>query len=114
MFRFFSKTGPRLREMTAAEVHDALARNEIALVDVRETAEFAAELIPGALSFPLSRFDPASLPSDGRPLVLHCLSGKRSAAAVAKCFGAGVPVDTHMKGGIAAWKQAGYPTRRPE
>ncbi len=99
------------RELSPKLVHDRLLRHEIVLVDVREPQEYAAERIPGALLFPLSTFDPASLPfSDGRPVVLHCGSGKRSAAALAACATAGVPVRQHMQGGIGAWKAAGLPT----
>jgi rhodanese-related sulfurtransferase len=44
--------------------------------------------------------------------VLTCLGGKRCAMAVAKCRQAGVPVNTHMRGGLGAWKAAGLPTTR--
>ena len=93
------------------QIHDAIARGEIVLVDVREPGEYAAERIHGALLFPLSTFDPAALPHDkGQPIVLHCGSGKRSATAFAQCRRAAVPVRAHMGGGILAWKAAGLPT----
>jgi rhodanese-related sulfurtransferase len=101
---------PHLHEMTPTEVHDALRAHRIVLVDVREPQEYVNERIHGALLFPLSTFDPAALPVDDRPVVLHCGSGKRSATAVAKCIAAGVPVTTHLKGGILAWKHARLPT----
>jgi rhodanese-related sulfurtransferase len=103
------------RELSPKLVRDRLLRHEIVLIDVREPPEYAAERIQGALLFPLSTFDPAALPlSGGRPVVLHCGSGKRSAAALAACATAGVPVRQHMQGGIAAWKAAGLPTLRPD
>ncbi|NWG52434.1 MAG: rhodanese-like domain-containing protein [Hydrogenophilaceae bacterium] len=96
---------------TAQNVHAALARGEITLIDVREPAEFAAERIHGALLFPLSTFDPAMLPQDPRkPIVFHCGSGKRSATALARCAAAGVSARGHMDGGLGAWKAAGLPT----
>ena len=98
-----------LKELTPVEVHDRLAAGEIALIDVREPAEFAAERIHGALLFPLSTFDPRLLPVGGRPLVIQCGSGKRSAMAVARCQQAGVAVNMHMAGGIGAWKAVGLP-----
>lgn len=101
---------PHLHEMTPTEVHDALRGREIVLIDVREPPEFTAERIHGALLFPLSTFDARALPVGGRRIVLHCGSGKRSAMAVAKCIEAGIPVDTHMKGGVQAWKHARFPT----
>ncbi len=101
---------PPLQEMTPSAVHDALRRQEIVLIDVREPQEYITERIHGALLFPLTTFDARALPADGRKVVLQCGSGKRSAAAVAKCIAAGVPVTTHLKGGILAWKHARLPT----
>jgi rhodanese-related sulfurtransferase len=80
------------------------------LVDVREPGEFAAERIEGAALYPLSSFDPAALPS-GR-LVFQCGIGKRSLAALQRYQAAGFSGGQHMQGGLAAWKQAGFPTRR--
>ncbi len=106
------RTTARVEELSPAQVHQALLRNAIILIDVREQLEFQAERIEGALFHPLSGFNPAALPVGDRPLVLHCRSGARSATAVARCIEAGVAVTAHMKGGIQAWKQAGYPTVR--
>jgi rhodanese-related sulfurtransferase len=100
---------PPLRELTPIEVHHALVRHEIVLIDVREPHEYVAERIHGALLYPLSTFDPAALPTGERPLVLQCGSGKRSALAVAKCQQAGIAVEAHLKGGIIAWKHARLP-----
>jgi rhodanese-related sulfurtransferase len=99
---------------TPAEISSAMSRGEIVLVDVREAQEFAAERIPGALLYPLSAFDPAALPAcpEGRRIVFHCGSGKRSEAAYEKAVRAGRAVSGHMGGGIAAWKAAGLPVLR--
>lgn len=87
-----------------------MRRGEIVLIDVREPAEYAAERIHGAMLFPLSTFDPAALPdADGKQVVLQCGSGKRSEMAFRKAAAAGVPVRSHMGGGIMAWKAAGLP-----
>jgi rhodanese-related sulfurtransferase len=97
-------------ELEPAEVSARMARGEVVLVDVREPNEIAAERIPGAVAMPLSRFDPAALPKG--EVVLTCLSGKRSAVALARCRQAGVGVNMHMRGGLMAWKAAGLPTTR--
>lgn len=100
-----------IRETDAATLSGQLKSGDVVVVDVREPHEYAAERIHGALLFPLSTFDPKALPADGkRAVVLHCGSGKRSADALARCAAAGVAVDTHLRGGIMAWKQAGLPT----
>ena len=101
---------PSLIELDPAEVSARMARGEITLVDVREPNEVAAERIPGAHAMPLSQFNPAALPQG--EVVLTCLGGKRSAMAVSRCRQAGVPVNTHMRGGLSAWKAVGLPTTR--
>jgi rhodanese-related sulfurtransferase len=97
-------------ELDPAEVSARMGRGEIVLVDVREPNEIAAERIPGAVSMPLSQFDPAALPKG--EVVLSCLSGKRSAMALTKCRQAGAAVTSHMRGGLMAWKATGLPTAR--
>ena len=42
--------------------------------------------------------------------MFQCGSGMRSAKAVAACETMGLSFDSHMKGGIQAWKAAGLPT----
>jgi rhodanese-related sulfurtransferase len=97
--------------MSPEETFAALSRGEIALIDVREPMEYAAERIHGALLYPLSTFDPALLPYDEkRPIVLYCGSGKRSATAFSAAAQAGASLRAHMRGGIGAWKAAGLPT----
>jgi rhodanese-related sulfurtransferase len=101
----------RLRELSPAEIHELMRKRSIVLVDVREQQEHAVERIDGALLFPLSSFDPSALPSpEGREVVFHCGSGKRSAMAVAQCLKRGFIHTAHMAGGIQAWKAAGLPT----
>lgn len=106
-------TSARTRDLTPLQVETALEAGEILLIDVREAAEFAAERIAGAVNVPLSAFDPTALPDAGdRTIVLQCAGGKRSAMAVDQCRRAGAVIETHLAGGLAAWKAAGLPTRR--
>jgi rhodanese-related sulfurtransferase len=114
MFSLFrSKAGTALREMTPREVKDKLDRKAITLVDVREESEWRAGRIPGAVHVPLSRLEAGAvkIPQD-RPVVLHCLSGARSARALAACQKLGLPIDTYMAGGISSWSSQGLPVER--
>lgn len=97
-------------DMSPAQVRGLLEKGEILLIDVREPAEFAAERIHGALNFPMSTFDPHALPDQPDRIVFQCGSGKRSAMAVTRCQSAGLHVDAHLAGGIAAWRAAKFPT----
>ena len=99
-----------LRDFLPGELRDALARQEVVLVDVREHGEHQAARIDGALLQPLSSFDPANLP-EGR-VVLHCAAGKRSRMAAELAAKAGVKVAGHLAGGISAWMQAGLAVSR--
>ncbi len=99
-----------MRELSAPELKAALDRGEVQLIDVREPSEYAREHIPGAASMPLSTFDPGDLRRQaGKRLVVHCLSGTRSAQAIEKLAAAGMTDVANFAGGIGAWKQAGYP-----
>jgi rhodanese-related sulfurtransferase len=100
-----------IKNLDAADVARLLKDDAIVLIDVREPSEYAAERIHGALLFPLSTFDPHALPDSGsRTVVFQCRSGGRSAKAVAACQSAGLLHDSHLKGGIQAWKAAGLST----
>lgn len=102
---------PKTKDLTPHQVRAALDAREILLIDVREPEEFAAERIEGALNVPLSTLDPRALPdAGGKAVVLHCAGGKRSGMAIEKCRAAGQAIDTHLAGGLAAWKAAGLPT----
>lgn len=99
-----------MENWTPQQVADALAKDEIILVDVREPGEYEAERIRGALLYPLSTFDPAGLPlGQGKTVVLSCKSGGRSGQAVQACMGAGLDVTAHLASGIEGWKASGLP-----
>lgn len=99
-----------LQSIDARALKAGLDRGEIQLVDVREAGEYAREHIPGASLMPLSTFDPAKLVREpGKRLVVHCITGKRSAQAGERLLASGLPDVTNFAGGMAEWKQAGLP-----
>lgn len=100
-------------DFSPAELAQRLHDGAVTLIDVREPHEHQAERIAGAVSMPLSGFDPHALPQNpARPVVLHCARGGRSADALARCRQAGVGVAGHLAGGLAAWGAAGLPIVR--
>ncbi len=104
---------PAVKNLTVEEVKAGMEAGKIMLVDVREPDELAAESIPGALEMPLKSFDPKKLPDPGeKRLMFSCRSGNRSVTASLLAQEAGLPYDAHMAGGIKAWKEAGFETKR--
>jgi len=114
-----------VREVTTHEVlHIQRVGNPI--VDVREPEEFADGHIPGAVNIPLGRLEievnshPAVVEREGetrslreRPVVLYCLSGGRSARAVAALRRLGFANPVSLAGGILAWTGDGHPVAVP-
>ncbi len=99
---------PHVVDLDRETVKQGLRDGSIVLVDVREPHEFAAGHIPGALSCPLSAFDPSSLPTDKR-IVFSCAAGVRSVRAIEFAQAAGRDIREHYRGGFKDWIAAGEP-----
>jgi rhodanese-related sulfurtransferase len=78
-----------------------------ALLDVREPYEWDAGHAPQARHLPMGLLSLDGLP-EGRPLLVVCHLGVRSAAAVQALQRAGVEAK-NVSGGMAAWSAAGLP-----
>ena len=87
-------------------VKAAVENGSATIIDVREAHEFASGHIPGSINLPLSRFDPACVPT-GKPVIAVCLSGARSGQATSICARAGREDVTNFTGGIAIWRLQG-------
>ncbi len=102
---------PPVHDLTPEDVAKGLAEGRVLLVDVRELNETAVERYPEAVIVPLSAFDPSQIPDpQGRQVVFACRSGRRSVTASQAAQASGLPYDSHLAGGILAWKAAGLPT----
>lgn len=101
---------PRYKEIPAQRLAALLDQKQAILVDVREADEFAAGHVADAHSMPLSRFRASALPVDGdKAIILMCAAGRRSAMALEKAAAARPDIDTHLAGGLTAWRAAGLP-----
>jgi sulfur-carrier protein adenylyltransferase/sulfurtransferase len=100
-------------EITPQELRDLLdSGKKLALIDVREPAEWDIVHIDGAQLIPQSLINSgeglAQLPQDRMP-VLYCKTGVRSAEALATVKKAGFADAVHLQGGIVAWAQQMQP-----
>lgn len=106
-----NRSNQSLVDVDAITVQKWLDDDQAILVDVREADEFQDEHIPGAVPFPLSRFDATALPSaEDKKTVLACFIGGRSERAAELLFAAGHRKAFHLDGGLFAWKEAGLNT----
>src|SRR3974390_1090660 len=97
--------------LTPEQVAAGLREGRILLVDVGGLTEPPVEIYPEAVIVPLSSFDPATIPDpQGRQVVFACRSGRRSITASLAAQDRGYPYNTHLAGGILAWKAAGLDT----
>jgi sulfur-carrier protein adenylyltransferase/sulfurtransferase len=101
----------QIDEVDPSEVHE-LMHEGVAVVDVRETEEFAAGHLPGAKHVPRSYLESrieGVVPDRSTQVILYCQSGNRSAyAARTLTEELGYEHVRSMKGGITLWKDRGY------
>lgn len=105
-------TTPTVTVLEAAARLDAATDPRPVLVDVRERNEFALMRVPGSVLLPLSTFTTTydQLPT-GRPLLLLCAVGGRSARATDFLRANGYTDAVNVAGGITAWNHAGLTIR---
>ncbi|MFJ3895695.1 rhodanese-like domain-containing protein [Streptomyces sp. NPDC090083] len=106
----FRRSRPRVSvdqaySRTTGDTPDAI------LLDVRESSEWTAGHVPGAVPVPLSRLvagDGLPVEASDRQLVVICRSGHRSQQAAKLLTQRGRQV-VDVEGGMNAWAAAGYP-----
>jgi hydroxyacylglutathione hydrolase len=85
------------------------------VVDVRNSSEFAAGHLPGAVNVPLGRLAERldELPRD-RPLVVHCQGGGRAGVAIGLLASHGFADLHHLAGDYGGWSKADRPVETEE
>jgi rhodanese-related sulfurtransferase len=111
--RLFGTSPPEPRWVDVATLRDRLADSAPPLVlDVRGPDEFDGPLghIDGALNVPLPELagHQTEIARAGRPIVCVCLTDVRSAKAAVELAAQGVTEITVLRGGMKAWRAAGY------
>jgi len=108
----------RVQEIPVANAEQAI-RDADVLVDVRESDEFAAGHLPGAVHISRGMLEfkfsgaPALQPRDIK-IVLYCKTSGRAALAAAALHDMGYLNVQSISGGFDAWVAAGKPVAKPE
>jgi hydroxyacylglutathione hydrolase len=115
-FEHFIDSG-RVLESAASvgpeEANGMLESGEFILVDVRGTAEFEEGHIPGALHVHLGMIsDRVDDIPDGKPILVSCRSGARSAIGQSILLREGFGTVVNLEGGWLGWRTAGLPAER--
>ena len=95
-----------MKEITVKELKRKLDKEEdFQLIDVREEFEYEVSNLNGE-NIPLGGLllEVEKIATD-KPVIIHCRSGARSAAAVMQLEAQGFTKLYNLKGGILAWAQ---------
>jgi hydroxyacylglutathione hydrolase len=89
---------------------ERVASGGVTVVDVRNDSEWAHGHLPGALHIPLGHLAQriAEIPR-GRPVVVHCQGGTRSAIASSILLSHGVRDVIDLRGGYDGWQREALP-----
>jgi len=106
----------QIDQVDPSEVHELIDEG-VAVIDVRETEEFAGGHLPGAKHVPKSHLETrieGVVADRGAHIILYCQSGNRSAwAARTLIEDLGYTNVSSMTGGITLWKDRGYEVEVP-
>lgn len=100
-----------IQTVDAATLKKWLSQDEAVVIDVREPMEYEEANIAEATLIPLGAITTSALPeiNNGRKLVLHCRSGKRSQFACEQLLQENANLDVYnLDGGILEWIARGY------
>lgn len=117
---FILKARQRIREIGADDLAElADANPEALIVDIREPYEYTKGHIPGAVLIPRGVLESAADPHNarrvaalcggrGRPVVLYCDTGARSALGTAVLQDMGFADVRNLAGGLKLWEAEDY------
>lgn len=107
-----SKAKPDVAEITAEQLLEN--RDDYVVLDVRTMGEFAIGHIDGAIN--ISHHDIEDelerLRAIDKPIVVHCRSGKRAAAAERILLQNNITNIYHLQGDMLGWKEKDLPLSR--
>jgi len=113
LFGLFPKPSPMKAESRVYDLKERLDWGEPALtiVDVRDRSEFNQNHITGAISIPATRLvrEAAQYFEVDRDIYLYSNTDDEASAVVEQLKAQGYANVSVVRGGVAAWKAAGFP-----
>ena len=113
-----------IETITVADAVDVYQNDDVVIVDIRDIRELYRDgKIPGTYHAPRGMLefwvDPESpyhkpIFASGKRFVFHCAGGLRSALSTQTLQRMGLEKASHIEGGFAAWREAGYPIEKVE
>jgi rhodanese-related sulfurtransferase len=101
--------------LSPTQAVNMINREKAVVIDVCETAEFAAGHLGSAKNIPLGQLEeklPSAVKNKALPLILVCQSGARSGRAVAIAKKLGYDNVQSLSGGLGAWRSASLPIEK--
>lgn len=100
-------------EVTAEAIAERVKAGEVTLIDVRAKTEWDEGHLPNASHIMLGYLaDRADEVANGKPVVVQCRSGARSAVGASVLQARGVNEVMNLVGGYLAWAGAGLPVEK--
>ncbi|NJD78603.1 MAG: MBL fold metallo-hydrolase [Candidatus Methanoperedens sp.] len=98
---------------TVDVLHDKMKEEELFVLDVREEEEYAKGHIAGAVNIYVGELEKrlTEIPT-GLPVVSVCSTGNRAGLGVSILMRGGFKKVYNLAGGVTAWNEKGYSTRR--
>ena len=94
----------------AKELQDS---GDATIIDLRGDEQYSKEHIVGAEHMPSDTLNANNLPDEGKKLIVHCNRGGRATRFCNALMVEDDAVDIyHLKGGIEAWKAAGFAVQK--
>lgn len=101
--------------VSAFEAVQLINRRDAVVVDVRDTGDYASGHIAGARHLPEAQLAERLKELEkhkARPIIVSCSTGARAPAATSILRKNGCAEAVALRGGIAAWQQAGLPLEK--
>jgi molybdopterin/thiamine biosynthesis adenylyltransferase/rhodanese-related sulfurtransferase len=108
------QTRSEISEIDATQARDRIESGEPVVVDVREQDEWDEGHIAGAVHVPRGHLESRIerlAPDTGRPLIVYCSAGNRSAFAAKTLADLGYEDVVSLAGGFTDWKRNGFPVQ---